>query len=427
VCVETQLVSSILVTSSGDTVEEYVRDVIGRWHVAFGLLCLLAGCTPAASGAAVQVGGAAPSRSAEGQSPIGQALAALTPEQRVGQLFMVGLQSGASDAVAAQTDTAISARRVGNVVLYGTGWSSSAAIQAVTDRLQRLARQANAGIGLFVSGNQEGGQWGAFQAFYGVGFSPIPSPITQAEGDPRRLEDQARIWGGQLLDAGVNLNLAPVLDTVPPGTAASNDPIGRWGREYGSSPGEVTTYGVAFARGMRAARVAVAIKHFPGLGRVTGNTDFTAEGIVDDAFSGADDPYLQPYQVAIQEGAEMVMVSLAVYPRVDSRQAVFSPAIIEDILRRRLGFTGVVISDDLGAAAAVADRTPAQRALDFFRAGGDMLLTVRPSDIEPMVQAVIQETGRDASFHAKIDASVERVLRAKYALGLLPSAPTGPR
>jgi beta-N-acetylhexosaminidase len=313
------------------------------------------------------------------------------------------------------------------VVLYGTGWSSSGAIQATTDRLQRLAREANAGIGLFVSGNQEGGERGSFQAFYGTGFSPIPSPIAQAEGDPRRLEDQARIWGGQLLDAGVNLNLAPVLDTVPPGMAASNDPIGRWGREYGSSPGEVTTYGVAFARGMRAARVAVAIKHFPGLGRVTGNTDFTAEGIVDDAFSGADDPYLQPYQVAIQEGAEFVMMSLAVYPRVDSRQAVFSPAIIDDILRRRLGFYGVVISDDVGAAAAVADRTPAQRALDFFRAGGDMLLTVQPSDIEPMTQAVMQEMIRDATFRARIDASVERVLRAKSAAGLLPSAPAGSR
>jgi beta-N-acetylhexosaminidase len=156
---------------------------------------------------------------------------------------------------------------------------------------------------------------------------------------------------------------------------------------------------------------------------VRGTSDVTTVGIVDDQFSGADDPYLQPYRVAIQDGVEFVMVSLAVYPRVDSRQAVFSPVIMRDILRQQLGFRHVVISDDVGAAAAVADRAPAQRALDFFRAGGDVLLTVRPSDAAPMTQALLREMAADAAFRADLDASLERVLRVKAALGLLPAAP----
>jgi beta-N-acetylhexosaminidase len=342
----------------------------------------------------------------------------MTAEQRVGQLFMVGVQSGASADQTALVNETISTYHAGNVVLYGSDWSSSATVRSVVRPLQKLAQSANMGVQLFVSGNQEGGQWGAFQAFYGQGFSAIPSPITQAQGDPDILQEQARIWGVQLSNAGVNLDLAPVLDTVPPGTAASNDPIGYWGREYGFYPEDVTKYGVAFERGLLAAPIAVSIKHF--LGRVTGNTDFTAEGIVDEQFSGLNDPYLQPYKAGIDAGADFVMMSLAVYPRVDSVAAVFSPAMINGILRDGLGFRGIVITDDVGAAAAVADRAPAQRALDFFRAGGDMILTVQPTDIAPMTQAVLQAMITDAGLAGQIDDSVRRVLETKERYGLLP-------
>ncbi|HTE86251.1 MAG TPA: glycoside hydrolase family 3 N-terminal domain-containing protein, partial [Dehalococcoidia bacterium] len=321
-----------------------------------------------------------------------------------------------------QTNAAISSFHAGNVVLFGTGWSSGDVLRSALKPLQALAEDANSGVRLFISGNQEGGQLGVFQAFYGPGFSPIPSPITQAQGDPTKLQEQARIWGDQLLNAGVNLNLAPVLDTVPADTVASNDPIGHWGREYGFTPDDVATYGVAFERGMRDAQIAVSIKHFPGLGRVTGNTDFTAEGIVDTVFSGTDDPYLKPYKAGIDAGADFVMMSLAVYPRVDTQPAVFSSAMINGILRNSLGFKGVVVTDDVGAAAAVADRPPAQRALDFLRAGGDMILTVKPSDIEPMSRAVSQAMAGDAAFAAQVNASVDRILRLKGAYGLLPSA-----
>lgn len=344
----------------------------------------------------------------------------LTPQQRLGQLFMPGLTSGASDSELQQTKDAIQSSHAGNLVLFGTGWSSSDTVRSTIKPLQSLASDANGGVKLFISGNQEGGQWGAFQAFYGPGFSPIPSPITQAQGDPTKLQEQARIWGDQLLNAGINLNLAPVLDTVPADMAASNDPIGHWGREYGFTPDQVTAYGVAFERGMRDAQIAVCIKHFPGLGRVTGNTDFTAEGIVDNVFSGPNDPYLQPYKAGIDAGTDFVMMSLAVYPNVDTQPAVFSSAMINGILRTNLGFNGVVITDDVGAAAAVADRPPAQRALDFLHAGGDMILTVKASDVGPMSAAVSQAMASDAGFAAQVNASIDRVLKLKGTYGLLP-------
>jgi beta-N-acetylhexosaminidase len=370
----------------------------------------------APSTAAQRVAGAPPA------SPVTTPALNLTPQQRLGQLFMVGLTSGASAADLQQTNDAISSFHAGNVVLFGTGWSSADTLRTAIKPLQSLAGDANAGVKLLVSGNQEGGQLGAFQAFYGSGFSSIPSPVYQAQGDPAKLREQARIWGDQLLNAGVNLNLAPVLDTVPASMTASNDPIGHWGREYGSTPDDVTTYGVAFEQGMRDAQIAVCIKHFPGLGRVTGNTDFTAEGIVDNEFSGANDPYLQPYKAGINAGADFVMMSLAVYPRVDTQPAVFSSVMINGILRTNLGFNSVVVTDDVGAAAAVADKPPAQRAIDFLRAGGDMVLTVKASDIGPMSTAVSQAMSGDAGFAAQVNASINRVLRLKGTYGLLPTS-----
>ncbi|MHB8575094.1 MAG: glycoside hydrolase family 3 N-terminal domain-containing protein [Dehalococcoidia bacterium] len=349
-------------------------------------------------------------------------LETLSPGQLVGQLFMVGLRSGDDPA---ETDAAISDLHAGNVVLYGTGWEGADLIAATTAQLKSVTEDANGGVGPFISGNQEGGTNGSLQAFYGSGFSDIPSAVKQpalAGHDPTALRRLAKQWGAELLAAGINLDLAPVLDTAPPDGAAANAPIGRLGRAYGTNPGDVKAFGVAFQQGMQDAGVAVAVKHFPGLGRVTGNTDFTAEGIVDAQFSGANDPYLTPFRAAIGANppADFVMVSSAIYSQVDSERAMFSYAIVTGILRQKLGFQGIIITDDVGAAAAVADLTPAQRALRFFHAGGDMVLTVQPSDIQPMLQATLAEMNRDPNFARHIDQSVQRVLIAKANYNLLP-------
>jgi beta-N-acetylhexosaminidase len=174
---------------------------------------------------------------------------------------------------------------------------------------------------------------------------------------------------------------------------------------------------------MRRGGIAICIKHFPGLGRVTGNTDFTADGTVDEQFSGVDDPYLLPFQAGIDAGAEFVMMSLAIYPRVDRREAAFSSVLMQDILRDALGFESVIVTDDVGAAEAVAYLSPAERAVDFLRAGGDMVLTVQPSDIALMTDAVLSEMQADPDFAARVDASVERILRVKSWFGLLAEVP----
>jgi beta-N-acetylhexosaminidase len=338
---------------------------------------------------------------------------AMSTAQRVGQLFMTAVTS---TGMTGTESAAVTRGRVGAVFLMGHTSAGTGAVRAVTDRVRTLATSVKgADLRLLIATDQEGGQ---VQVLNGPGFSSMPNAVTQGQWSASRLQQQAAGWAKELRAAGVNMNLAPVADTVPADLVNVNGPIGQLDREYGNDPATVTSHSEAFLRGMRESGVVPTVKHFPGLGRVRGNTDFTAG--VTDSVTTRSDPYLQPFRSAVQAGVPFVMVSSATYSRIDgSRQAVFSPVVLHDLLRTRLGFHGAVISDDIGAAVAVSDRSPAQRALDFFAAGGNMVLTVRPGDIAPMTSAVISRLPRDAALRRAVDDSLHRVLTAKRNAGLL--------
>lgn len=327
--------------------------------------------------------------------------------QRVGQLFMVGASSAGPDGA---TMNAITSYGVGSVILMDTSQRSASAIAAVSRQLQASAPRT---AKLFVSTDQEGGQ---VQRLQGPGFDSIPSGTVQGGFGAQQLHADARRWGNQLRAAGINLDLAPVVDTVPQG--ASNPPIGGLSRQFGSDPNVVATHGVAFAQGLADAGVDATIKHFPGLGRVSGNTD-TASGVTD-SITTRRDPYLAPFAAGIKAGAPFVMVSTAYYSRIDpDHPAAFSPTVVTGMLRGDLGFHGVVISDDVGGAAQVANFSPGTRAVDFIAAGGDVVLTVNSAQIPEMTAAVLTRAKADPTFRADVDAAALRVLKAKQARGLL--------
>jgi beta-N-acetylhexosaminidase len=169
---------------------------------------------------------------------------------------------------------------------------------------------------------------------------------------------------------------------------------------------------------MAAAGVATTAKHFPGLGRVTGNTDFTANVV--DTVTTPNDPYFATYRSAISAGVPFVMVALATYTKIDpSSLAVFSPTVMR-LLRSNLGFSGVIMSDDLGQAAAVASIPPAQRAIRFIDAGGDLITSQSLGPAEQMAQAVQARAAASPSFNTAVNAAVTRILTAKQSYGLLP-------
>lgn len=173
----------------------------------------------------------------------------------------------------------------------------------------------------------------------------------------------------------------------------------------------------AFSGGLADARVAATAKHFPGLGRVTGNTDTTAG--VTDRTTTRDDAYVRPFRDAVRAGVPFPMMSTAIYSRIDAQHpAAFSRTVVTGMARGDLGFRGVIVSDDLGNARQVASIQPGDRAVQFLDAGGDLVLTVNPDVVPAMYDAVLARAQRDAGFRALVDAAALRVLQAKDDLGL---------
>lgn len=337
----------------------------------------------------------------------------MTTAQRVGQLFMGGVSAASPNQADLRT---LRDNHVGSIMLTGRSSAGTAATRRVVDGFRGQADQVGGRkVGLMVSTDQEGGR---VQVLSGPGFSTIPNGLTQGSWSTTTLRNQAAVWAKQLKTAGLNLNLAPVADVVPASLGTRNIPIGSFGREFGHTPAVVTSHSGAFAAGFAQSGVMTTLKHFPGLGQVIGNTDTTANVV--DSVTTANSPYLEPFRAGIKAGSPFVMVSLATYSKIDPKHvAAFSPTVISQLLRKQMGFKGVVISDDLGNAVAVRSFTPAQRAVNFVAAGGNMILTVRPSTVPAMTQAIQTRMRQDASFRAKVNDSVHRILAAKKAAGLL--------
>jgi len=340
-------------------------------------------------------------------------LASLTEAQRVGQLFMVGEPLALPDDAAL---AAVKAQAVGGVILYGNSGAPLSTIRMLTDRIRGISAPAVPKVGVYISTDQEGGN---IQQLSGPGFARIPTAVVQGTIEPTQLRADAQLWGNDLSRAGVNVDLAPVVDVVPSAFAAVNQPIGHFDRQLGSDPLIVAAHGMAIVEGLQAAGVGATLKHFPGLGRVVGNTDTTAN-VVDNVTTSTD-PFLAPWAAGIRAGAEFVMISLATYRQIDpAHRAVFSSIVMKDILRNQLGFRGLIISDDLGAAQQVLDMAPGGRAVSFLANGGDIILVVKPAAVvATMVAAVERTLESDPAFRELVNIDVLAVLEAKRAAGLL--------
>ena len=368
-------------------------------------MVLLSACAPTAVPTTIPTStSAVPSPS---PTPTIDPIAGLTLRQRVGQLFMVGTGTGRADP---GTRAAVSDRDVGGVFLHSGTRSSVAATASIVDRFTALVPPG--GVPLWVATDQEGGE---VQVLSGPGFAAIPAAREQGTLDPATLRADAADWGGELIDAGVDVNLAPVADIVTSAeTAGQNKPIGALHRQYGYDRQSVAAGAGAFADGMRQAGVMPTFKHFPGLGRTPSNTDF---GPAFDTVVDADSPDVQVYRDLLGSGPALVMVSTAVYKKLDAHApAAFSTAIVTGLLRERLGFDGVVITDDLSAAASVEGVSPANRAVEAIEAGCDIVLVSSgPALLPEMYDAVLAKASSDPSFARRVDAAARRVVAAKRA------------
>ncbi len=334
---------------------------------------------------------------------------ALSLREQVGQLLMVGVSSAGITATDADV---LSRTRTGSVILLGNSTGGRSAIREVVADVRRATRRPEK-VATMLAADQEGG---LVQRLKGPGFSTIPSAQVQAQQSPKSLRRDAVRWGRQLSAAGIDADLAPVADVVPAALNRINQPIGQLQRGYGSDPRTVAKRVGAFTAGMQQADVITAVKHYPGLGRVRGNTDFVARVV--DPMTRRKDKDLAGFDAAIAAGTDMVMVSSAYYARIDpDHRAAFSTTVIETMLRGDQRFTGVVISDDL-AAAAMRDLAPGTRAVRFVRAGGDLAIVGTSAQASAMTLALRERAESSASFRLRVEASALRVVTMKARHGL---------
>jgi beta-N-acetylhexosaminidase len=277
----------------------------------------------------------------------------------LGQRVMVGFPGRtASPALLAR----IRRGEVGAVILFSYNVFTRSQVRALTGSLQRAA-SAGGNPPLLIAIDQEGGQVKRITA----GPPYLSPPQMVAAGGPNVAARQGTDTGRYLRGLGINMDLAPVLD-VPTSRQAF---IWRQGRAFSFSPQTVTAYGGAFAAGLQSARVAATGKHFPGLGSALITTDLKLALLTPTAAQRA--AALVPYQRLIPAGLDAVLVTTARFPAYDPSRApaALSAPVIQGLLRGKLHFKGVAITDALGAPTGHSETTAGVLAA---RAGADILL-----------------------------------------------------
>lgn len=337
-------------------------------------------------------------------------VATMTPPQKAGQMILVEWtrKTGTTDELTGLVEK----YSAGGVLYLGPGWNI-ARTKVVSDKVAAIT--VVDGVRPFVAADQEGGE---VQRLNGTGVTKIASANKQGSWSVEKLQQSAGEWAQELTQAGINLNLAPVADTVAAKQAKKNQPIGALKRQFGSDPSLVGEHAAAFIAGMSSNQVLTTLKHFPGLGRISNNTDLSSKKIKD-TVTTANDPYLEAFRLGIAAEPDMVMVSMAVYTQIDPKhQGVFSRIIIEELLRDDLGWQGVVIADSMSAEAVA--KTPAgQRAVDFIDAGGDLMSFGTIADIKAAHKAILTKMKSSEDFAARVDQSVVRIILAKNRVGLV--------
>jgi len=352
------------------------------------------------------------SGSAAEDACVARVLGTLSPSQLAGQVMLVGTPITSPNGI----EPIIRKYDIGGIFLNGRSHASAATVKSRIATLQALAPSGNK---MFFSLDQEGGE---VQALNSASFPAIPTAVAQGKLSHAALAASATSWAGRLAAVGITLDLAPVSDTVPTSIGTKNPPIGALHRQYGSDPTVVAGDITVVVTSAQRAGVMTTLKHFPGLGRVLANTDFSTKAV--DTVATADDPNLKPFVAGIHAGTGAVMISSASYPHLDPHTiAIFSEPVITGLLKKKLGFTGMIVSDAMGGAKAVSIVPVGQRAVKFIAAGGDLALTAQYQKAPKMIAGLIAEAAASPTFAARLRDAATHVLRAKYTAGLLGCSP----
>jgi beta-N-acetylhexosaminidase len=330
---------------------------------------------------------------------IGQ-LQVMSLDNKIGQLIMAGYNT------TAEAEQIIRDISPGGLILFRRNIRTE--LQTRQDISSLQGAVAEGLPPLFIAVDQEGGvvsrlpaSAGSFESAMEIGLrADVAYAIASGEKTGRILHE----WG-------FNVNCAPVLDI---GGNPDNKVIGT--RAYGQTADEVIVYGLAVLQGLQNAGMLAVIKHFPGHGD-TATDSHLALPVIDQPLAQLQKEALRPFIAALAAGADMVMMAHIQFSQLDTRPASLSPVLVDALLRRNLGFAGIVLTDDLTMGAITDHYELGEAAVMAVEAGCDLLLVCHDIANVYLVRDALMAAARSGRLsEARIDASVRRILLAKSRL-----------
>jgi beta-N-acetylhexosaminidase len=333
-------------------------------------------------------------------------LSEFSNEQLAGQRLLVGFEGTYLNA---DLKYFIGILKVGGIVLFSRNLTSPDQIKNLCMSAQRYARSSDQPP-LIIAIDQEGGT-----------VARLKPPFSQFPGNSnmenqKEAEQFSRITAKELTEIGINMNLAPVMDVLPVNSQKEGS-AGRYvmaERAFGHDPLWVSEMGTTVISHLQKMGIMAVAKHFPGIGRTTldSHQDMPVLDTDKEALSASD---LVPFVGAVESGVSGMMLSHIRYQRLDSQwPASLSGSIARDLLRNKMGFTGIIMTDDLDMGAIARHYDMPSVISQILSADVDMAMICRQkSNIETAYAILVKKIREDDSTRERARAAVKRIMRQK--------------
>lgn len=341
----------------------------------------------------------------QGNQSISEEVSKMNLEEKIGQMIFAGVSGTTMDAGAQKL---INQLHVGGIIFYKNNFENPT---QTVELVNGIKAENGSNIPLFLGVDQEGGR-----------VTRLPGAITNFPpnkqiGEVNNSEFSykiGRLLGFELKEFGLNLDFAPVLDI---NSNPNNPVIGD--RSFGNNLEIVSKLGVETMKGIQSQNVIPTIKHFPGHGDTSVDSHLELP-IVNKTLKELMKLELIPFKRAIDQGADVVMVAHMLIPELDKNNpASMSKMVMSDILRTQLGFTGVIIMDDMTMGAIVEHFDIGKAAVESVKAGSDIILVGHGYDNVDKIQSSLKDAIEKGEIsQQRINESVERIIKLKRKYGI---------
>ena len=346
--------------------------------------------------------------SLENEDHINVFIDSMTIEEKIGQLIFAGIDG---TTMTHETRQLIHDYKVGGIILFANNMTSHKQTIELLQQIKNANEQNK--LPLFLGVDQEGGRVERLSEE----IKKLPAAMRVGEQDnPDVSFEFGKLLSQQVKLYGFNLNFAPVLDI---NSNPNNPVIGE--RSFGNTAEMVSQHGIKVMEGIQSKNIIPVIKHFPGHGDTDTDSHFELPQ-VDKNLPELESQELIPFKRAIEAGADMIMTAHILLPHIDpDYPATISKKVIHDLLREKLNFTGVIITDDMTMQGLTDHFEIGQAAVQSIQAGSDIILVAHEYEtIFSVYDALKTAIENDEINEDRLDESLERIIKLKedYQLGL---------